>query len=245
MNSYVYALWRNGNTLYAGGNFSSAGGTTRNYLASFNASSGALNSWNPNANSSVYAITASSDTVYMGGNFSQINSVNRTRMAAVRTGAGTTLLPFNQSPNNVVRNMIITDKVLLAGGAFTLIGGKSRGGFAIYKLPGNSHFNWTNDNNAIAENSSMEKLADDAVNSFIVYPNPARATVHLKFAHTINSDAVIIITDMGGNKVLQQKLQGHFSGDFQINIAGLKSGSYVVTVYTGNAVVKGALVKVD
>ncbi len=46
----VFALAVSGSTVYAGGDFSSIGGQTRNDIAALDASSGAATAWNPNAN---------------------------------------------------------------------------------------------------------------------------------------------------------------------------------------------------
>ena len=54
--------------------------------------SGALTSWNPDANSSVYAIAVSGSTIYLGGNFTTINgSTARYYVAAVNNTDGAVL----------------------------------------------------------------------------------------------------------------------------------------------------------
>ncbi len=242
MNSYIYTLWLTGNTLYAGGNFSLVNTTTsRNYLASFNATSGALNPWNPNASNSAYAIAASSDTVYIGGNFSQINTTNRTRMAAVRTSTGTTLLAFNPGPNNLVRDNFIADKVLLTGGSFYITEGKSRGGFAVYKLPGNNSLTKTDNNTLIAENTTAGKL-QSADNSFVLYPNPAHTTTTLKFSKSRSGSVVISVADMNGKNLLKKSLQGDYLNYINLDLNMLKSGTYLITITGNNYHQTGSLV---
>ncbi|HEY2727024.1 MAG TPA: T9SS type A sorting domain-containing protein, partial [Parafilimonas sp.] len=235
MNSYVYSLWLNGNTLYAGGSFTTANGTGRNYLASFNATSGALNTWNPNANNSVYAVAASSDTVYVGGYFSQINGIARTRLAAVRAAAGTTLLNFDPAPNNLVRDNNIIDKVLLTAGSFNVIAGKSRGGFAVYKLPGNNNNPFTSgsDNTSIAQSATANKL-QSTNDAFTVYPNPAHSSATLKFTKALSGSVVITITDMNGSKALQQTVHGDYQNYIKLNLSTLKSGNYIITITANN-----------
>jgi hypothetical protein len=58
-NGIVYALAVSGATVYAGGDFTSIGGLTRNYIAALDATSGNATSWNPNANNKVYALAVS------------------------------------------------------------------------------------------------------------------------------------------------------------------------------------------
>jgi len=55
----VNALAVSGDTVYAGGTFTSIGGQTRNRIAALNAMTGLAMSWNPNASSSVVALAVS------------------------------------------------------------------------------------------------------------------------------------------------------------------------------------------
>ena len=47
----VYALLLKGTTLYVGGGFTTINSVTRNYLASVNSATGAVNTFNPNPDS--------------------------------------------------------------------------------------------------------------------------------------------------------------------------------------------------
>ncbi|MEP6684750.1 MAG: T9SS type A sorting domain-containing protein, partial [Parafilimonas sp.] len=165
--------------------------------------------------------------------FSLVNGIARTRFAAVRTAAGSTLLSFDPAANNLVRDNTITDKVLLTGGAFNVIGGKSRGGFAVYKLPGNSSFTSV-DNTNIAEYATANKIQPATNDVFTVYPNPARSSVTLKFPNALSGSVIITITDMNGSKVLQQSVRGDYLNYIKLNITTLKSGNYIITINATN-----------
>ena len=54
-------------TVYAGGDFTTVDGVTRNRIAAFAAATGALTAWNPNANGRVSGIVATASTVYVAG----------------------------------------------------------------------------------------------------------------------------------------------------------------------------------
>ena len=91
------ALSPDGTTVYAGGDFttafsSSTGTQTRNRLAAFATSNGALTGWNPGADAAVYAITpdAGTGTVYIGGQFTTLGGVARVSLGAVSTAGVST-----------------------------------------------------------------------------------------------------------------------------------------------------------
>lgn len=76
--SYALVLSSDGSTLYAGGAFTTVGGTARNRLAAINTSNGTLvSSFNPNAGGSVQSLALSSDgsRLYAGGDFTTIGGV--------------------------------------------------------------------------------------------------------------------------------------------------------------------------
>jgi hypothetical protein len=81
-NSTVFALAVSGSTVYAGGDFTSIGGTARNRLAAIG-TDGSLQSWNPNANNYVYALAVSGSTVYAGGAFTTIGGIPRNRIVSI------------------------------------------------------------------------------------------------------------------------------------------------------------------
>jgi hypothetical protein len=68
----VLALAVSGSTVYAGGNFLSIGGQTRNNIAALDAGSGAATAWDPDADGRVKALAVAGSTVYVGGEFTGI-----------------------------------------------------------------------------------------------------------------------------------------------------------------------------
>jgi hypothetical protein len=71
---YVYALAVSGSTLYAGGYFTTAGGSAANYIAQWNGSSwsalgSGMNRWNGTNSAPVNALAVSGSTLYAGGYF--------------------------------------------------------------------------------------------------------------------------------------------------------------------------------
>jgi urease beta subunit len=121
----VLTLFICGSTVYAGGEFSSIGGQTRNRIAALDITTGSATAWDPNANNSVYTLAISGSTVYAGGEFTTIGCQTRNRIAAldITTGNATT---WNPSANGLVKTLAISGSTVYAGGEFTTIGGQTR-----------------------------------------------------------------------------------------------------------------------
>jgi len=123
-NNEVKALAISGNTVYAGGWFSTIGGTTRRNLAAMDAITGDLTSWNPNADDDVYTLAISENTVYAGGQFFAIGGTTRQFLAAMDASTGA-LTDWNPLPLRPVNALAISGNTIYAGGDFTNIGGTS------------------------------------------------------------------------------------------------------------------------
>jgi hypothetical protein len=123
-NGNVNALAVSGTTVYAGGSFTTIGGTPRNRLAAIG-TDGSLQSWDPNVGgSTVYALAVSGTTVYAGGSFTTIGGTTRNRLAAIGTDGSLQ----NWNPNvgggiPLVYALVASGSTVYAGGAFTTIGG--------------------------------------------------------------------------------------------------------------------------
>jgi len=121
----VLSMSADGQTLYAGGDFTTINGLTRNRIAAFTASSGALTSFNPNSNGRVSGIAATASTIYVGGSFSIIGGRTERRVAALNPNTGVALATFTTTPDNVVYQIALTplgDKLYLVG-AFLSVNG--------------------------------------------------------------------------------------------------------------------------
>lgn len=149
--SSVYALAATTATVYVGGNFTHVGGVERNYLAAFDAVSGAPTAWNPNVYNgrlsltstsfdfpTVSALAVSGRTVYVGGLYDKIGGQVRTNLAALDavTGAVTSWNPainhFGASffGLNQVCALAVSGSTVYVGGGFSDIGGLYRNNLA-------------------------------------------------------------------------------------------------------------------
>ena len=141
-NGYVYAIARDGNTIYIGGDFTEVGGKRRNYLAAIDASTGRVTDWDPGANRFVHAIDVASDgTVYVGGKFGRIDGQRRSKVAAI-SPAGNVLGWKANVQKGIVMGLEVVGDRLYIGGRFKLVNGVSRPYLAALDRGDASLVNW-------------------------------------------------------------------------------------------------------
>ena len=116
-----------GSTVYAGGLFTTLGGSKRNRLGSVT-SGGALTTWNPNANNEVRALAIAGTRLYVGGRFTTIAGASRSRLAAFSLATGALDTGWKPSANNWITSLAPSrdgSGQIFAGGYFTTINGVS------------------------------------------------------------------------------------------------------------------------
>ena len=114
-----------GDTVYAGGYFTTFAGESRKRLAAFNRTSGALTAWNPSADSWVNVVAVNDTTVYVGGCFQTVGEQARSFIAAVGAGTGAPT-PWNAGANDEVWAIAPNGQTVYVGGYFTSVGGQTR-----------------------------------------------------------------------------------------------------------------------
>lgn len=113
-----------GNTLYAGGQFTSLNGYTRNNLCKVNASSGTVTAWDPNVSSAsavVNTLAVSGTTVFVGGAFTTIGGQARNNLAGIDTVTGLATT-WQADASSIVNCLGVSAGQLYVGGYFTTIG---------------------------------------------------------------------------------------------------------------------------
>lgn len=131
-NGRVNAIQVVGSTVYIGGQFTSVrpagdplgtGEVTRNRVAAFNITTGALLPWNPNASGTVQAIAVKGSTVYLGGSFTKVGGKGHQRLAAVDATTGTPIATYKPTIDAEVLTLALAGSDVYAGGMFTTVNG--------------------------------------------------------------------------------------------------------------------------
>lgn len=149
----VYVVRVANGFVFVGGNFTSVGPatpSTRIGICSFNASTGALTSWDPGQISAISAMMVNGTTVYVGGIITNIGGQVRQNIAALDAdpesanyGDATSWYPAGGA-NNAVLDLVYSDtNHVFAAGLFTTIGGQLRNGLVkMSKWDGTVDVSW-------------------------------------------------------------------------------------------------------
>jgi|GEM_PF-791449 len=127
---FAIALQPDGKII-VGGQFMNIGGQVRNHIARLDPTTGAPDSFNPNADNDIYAVAVQADgKILAGGYFTSIGG--QTRRGIARLDATTGLADsFNANAGNDVTTLTLqADGKILVGGFFHSIGGQSRNSIA-------------------------------------------------------------------------------------------------------------------
>jgi hypothetical protein len=118
------ALFQLGSTMYAGGSFALVENSARTQtlnrsnLFSFNATTGAINSFAPSVDGTVWGITGTGNSVYIAGTFSHVNGVARKGVAKLDASTGAVDQAFNAKLHGNVSEIRLVNGRLIIGGKF-------------------------------------------------------------------------------------------------------------------------------
>ncbi len=176
INGVVWSQAVSGNTVYAGGAFTSArpagspagtNETARRRLVAYDITTGAMTSFNADLNSTVRAVAvAPNGTVYVGGDFTRAKGAVRYRIAAY-TPSGNLISTFAPNINGTVRALAATNDTVFVGGDFTTAEGVARNRLAAFTTDG-----WL---------TSWDPSADDQVFTMVLTPSADRVVAGGRF----------------------------------------------------------------
>jgi hypothetical protein len=123
-NGDVYALTAAGGTVYAGGDFTTVGTTSRTRLVALDSATGGVLPFAANMNNRVWTLAISGDHLYAGGSFGKVNGLSRAKLAAFNSTTGT-LTGWRPTATGTVRTLTPSADGLqfYVGGAFTALNG--------------------------------------------------------------------------------------------------------------------------
>jgi PKD repeat protein len=120
-----------GTRIYVGGDFTTANGVTRNRIAAFDATSGALvTTFGPGVNGRVRSIVVTADTVYVGGSFNSTGGQSRLRLAAYATSNGALRTWAPSADQEVMALTVVPNLEVVVGGHFTTMNSVANAGMA-------------------------------------------------------------------------------------------------------------------
>jgi PKD repeat protein len=143
-----------GNTVYAGGKFTTArpagsaaetNTVTRNNLLAYDIRTGDLvPSFTPDLNGQVLAIAPSPDgsRIYVAGEFTKANGVNRYRIAAYSTSTGALVTTWAPALDFRARALVVTASAVYVGGAFSTANNVARTRLAAFNPSNGALLSW-------------------------------------------------------------------------------------------------------
>jgi len=152
-NGTVFAIVRDGNTIYLGGDFNFVG-LNSTYGSALDITTGIPNLAFAKPNGKVETSVADgSGGWYIGGHFTSVGGVTRNGLA--RINADGSLNNWNPDANNIVYSLAISGGTVYAGGDFTIIGGQTRNRLASIDATTGAINAWNPDANNIVYNLSV------------------------------------------------------------------------------------------
>ena len=111
--------------VYAGGEFSTIGSSSRNNLAAIDAGSGGVTTWDPSPDDAVNALAISNGVAYIAGDFTTISSESRVGIAAVDVAGALESwdLQLTSSSSVSLSSLAVNNGSVLFGGFFYGVGG--------------------------------------------------------------------------------------------------------------------------
>lgn len=142
---YVQCLAFSGNKLFIGGPYTNMGSLVRTRLAAFNAATGVICDWNPEANASALNMATSREQnrVYISGSsLNLVSGVPVSKIAAIDMTTGVCNTTWLPAPNTDPKAILPVGNLVYIGGAFTTISGVARNRIAALDTASGAPTSW-------------------------------------------------------------------------------------------------------
>ncbi|MEZ4738580.1 MAG: T9SS type A sorting domain-containing protein [Flavobacteriales bacterium] len=135
-------------------------------LVAFDATSGAVSDWAPNAiDGRVYAIAGTPDNFLVAGEFLSIGGEDRDGFAALDGATGALLPQFpTPSSNAPIKSLLVVGDTLFVGGRFSSLGGATRRNIAAIHIPTATVLDW-----GVPLGASNQEVSSMAVEGDVLY----------------------------------------------------------------------------
>jgi hypothetical protein len=247
----VYKFVQVGQTMYAGGSFSSVstasgvspGGTfVRSNLVAFNPGTGVISAYAPSVNGAVWALATDGTSLYVGGTFTTVNGIARRALAKLNPATGAVDTAFNAGfTSGRVTDAAVVGGRLIVGGTFP---GKLR---AINLATGaNTGYIKLGISGTVADNAGPVQVYRFAVNPagtrVVAVGNFTTVAGQTRYrAFMANLDTTPATLNAWYYAPLQNMCKGSKLPDYMRDVDFSPDGSYFVFVSTGYIPQSGGL----
>ncbi len=211
----INALTSIGDTIFAGGLFTSVSGQARKNLISVD-NDGNLTSFQPEPNNEIYALGNYSGLLHVGGRFTQIAGIDRP-FAAQFNPATQTLTSWDIQPDWALRCFSEYEEKMIAGGEFSTLRSKERDNACAINLVNGELNDWNPNGGFLVGTGLHVDLFNDVVYLFGWDSNTSQ---HLKAFDSKTGENIPSLNftlDNSVNNVIQDPNTGNifFCGKFQ------------------------------
>jgi len=180
-------------TAYVGGEFTSIGGSNRNFFAKINLTDNSLMPLNANFNSTVYDFKINDSDLFAGGWFTTVNGISRSGLVKMNRYSGEVNTDFNVSLNQPrVQCLDIVNENLIFGGNFMQVNSTDREKLAQVDKNTGTLSTWNSSVASIPEGiknidgnlviyGNMDQMQRGIRNSFVALKLPERTLLPVGF----------------------------------------------------------------